>query len=374
LGIASRGRFGTKADLATVAALHAASLAAAPLRAGLSAQAARQSIPHLHTLLRVPALAIAAGGEVLAWDGPGERRHAGPACEQCDEVVASGRTRMLGPSQLDCGRWACPIRYGVLTPLTVHQRIVGVLCVYTRSPSARLVVAAGEVARWVSEQLEVAPSATRPWHAESTSADLSPHFTYNALTAITSFVRTDPDRANDLLHEFADFARYAYGRHTEPSTLAEELGCVESYLALEQARFSGRIVLTSDVPPAMLPLAVPHLSLQMLVEDAVRRGVKATSGPVRITILARDVDADVLISVADEEAGQRAEPTGPNLARHAAAYSEATLSALDWRLRQIFGRPYGLIVQTFPGDGQRVSMRVPNLITELSSEFPGRSS
>ena len=52
-------------------------------------------------------------------------------------------------------------------------------------------------------------------------AQISPHFIYNSLGAIASFVRTDPDRARELLLEFADFTRYSFRRHGEYTTLAE---------------------------------------------------------------------------------------------------------------------------------------------------------
>src|SRR3546814_15311341 len=69
------------------------------------------------------------------------------------------------------------------------------------------------------------------WSSDVCSSDL------NSLGAIASFVRTDPDRARELLLEFADFTRYSFRRHGEYTTLAEELRSVERYLLLEQARF-----------------------------------------------------------------------------------------------------------------------------------------
>ena len=105
-------------------------------------------------------------------------------------------------------------------------------------------------------------------------AQISPHFVYNSLTAIASFVRTDPERARELLLEFADFTRYSFRRHGEFTTLAEELRSIERYLVLEQARFGDRLAVTLRVAPEVLPVAVPFLSLQPLVENAVRHGLE----------------------------------------------------------------------------------------------------
>ena len=86
-------------------------------------------------------------------------------------------------------------------------------------------------------------------------AQISPHFVYNALTAIASFVRTDPDRARELLLEFADFTRYSFRPHGEFTTLAEELRSIERYLVLEQARFGDRLAVTLRIAPEVLPVA-----------------------------------------------------------------------------------------------------------------------
>ena len=117
--------------------------------------------------------------------------------------------------------------------------------------------AAEEVARWVSGQLELAEldaSRTRLMEAEvrALRAQISPHFVYNSLTAIASFVRTDPERARELLLEFADFTRYSFRRHGEFTTLAEELRSIERYLVLEMARFGDRLDVKLRIAPEVL--------------------------------------------------------------------------------------------------------------------------
>ncbi|MGZ4482677.1 MAG: sensor histidine kinase, partial [Nocardioidaceae bacterium] len=223
--------------------------------------------------------------------------------------------------------------------------------------------AAEEVARWVSGQLELAEldaSRTRLMEAEvrALRAQISPHFVYNSLTAIASFVRTDPERARDLLTEFADFTRYSFRRHGEFTTLAEELKSIERYLVLEKARFGDRLNVTLRIAPEVLAVTVPFLTLQPLVENAVRHGLERKADVGTVTILAADFDHEAVISVEDDGVGEDPDRVRRALAGDAAMDSVG-LGNVDERLRSTFGDEYGLVVETAPGAGTKVTVRVP---------------
>ena len=189
-------------------------------------------------------------------------------------------------------------------------------------------------------------------------AQISPHFIYNSLGAIASFVRTDPDRARELLLEFADFTRYSFRRHGDYTTLAEELKSIERYLLLEQARFGDRLQVTLSIAPEVLPVAVPFLCVQPLVENAVRHGLEAVDGAGHIQIVARDRGQECVIEVEDNGAGE-----DPDVVRRAlsgdTALDSVGLGNVDARLRNAFGDDYGLVVETAPGAGTKVIVRVP---------------
>ncbi|MBZ5739096.1 sensor histidine kinase [Nocardioides mangrovi] len=357
-----RRHLGTEADRATFRTLHTASLAAPALRSGLSTDSAERSIRHLHDLLGSPALALTDTATTLAWHGSGQH-HTGQSPALARETVERGSTRVFDRADLPCDAAGCEVRAAIASPLVVDERVVGTLQVFAPQPTAGLVRAAGEVAQWVSAQLELAEldaSRTRLMEAEvrALRAQISPHFIYNSLGAIASFVRTDPDRARELLLEFADFTRYSFRRHGEYTTLAEELRSVERYLLLEQARFGDRLRVTLRIAPEVLPVAVPFLCIQPLVENAVRHGLEAAEAGGHITIVARDQDQECVIEVEDDGAGE-----DPDVVRRALA-GDATsdsvgLGNVDARLRTTFGDDYGLVVETAPGAGTKVVVRVP---------------
>jgi two-component system LytT family sensor kinase len=354
-----RTHLGSEVDRATYRALHTASLAAPALREGLTTASAERSLRHLRTLLGTPAAALTDTASILAWDGRGQH-HREQVGELIGRAAESGETTV---SSLDaCDDAGCPCRHALVSPLLVDDVVVGTLAACAPYQSGGLVRAADEVATWVSGQLELAQldvSRTRLMEAEvrALRAQISPHFIYNSLSAIASFVRTDPDRARMLLLEFADFTRYSFRRHGEYTTLAEELRSIERYLLLEQARFGDRLEVTLRVAPEVLPVVVPFLCIQPLVENAVRHGLQGQESG-RLTIVARDLDQDCVIEVEDDGVGEDPERVRRALAGDADLDSVG-LGNVDARLRNAFSDDYGLVVETAPGAGTKVTVRVP---------------
>jgi two-component system LytT family sensor kinase len=357
---------GGAVERATFETLHTASLAAPPLRAGLTEAGAQKASRYLRELLGSPALAITDAERLLVYDGAGDH-HARQAFAYAARTLRDGRTQVLGPDVVACDLPECPIRHAVVVPLTTEERVVGSLAAYGVHASAGLVRATQEMARWVDSQLELAEldrSRTMLMEAEvrALRAQISPHFIYNSLTTIASFVRTDPERARELLLEFADFTRYSFRRHGDFTTLAEELRSIDRYLTLERARFGDQLQVTLRIAPEVLPVAVPFLCLQPLVENAVRHGLESKPGTGRITIIAEDSGADCRISVEDDGIGM--DPS--RLRRILAGEQDARsgdggvgLANVDERLRQVYGDAYGLVVETGPGAGTKVNVRLP---------------
>lgn len=354
-----RTHLGTDADRATFRTLHTAGLAAPALREGLTTASAERAVPHLRALLDTPALALTDTAGLLAWDGVGSHHE-----EQVPGLVASALDHDASRvADLGCDLLGCQVRHAVATQLTVEDRVVGTLIALTPYPTGNLLRATHEVAVWVSGQLELAEldaSRTRLMEAEvrALRAQISPHFIYNSLGAIASFVRTDPDRARELLLEFADFTRYSFRSHGEYTTLAEELRSVERYLMLEQARFGDRLQVTLRIAPEVLPVAVPFLCVQPLVENAVRHGLEGADGVGRLHIVARDIGQECVIEVEDNGVGEDPDKVRRALAGDAELDSVG-LGNVDARLRNAFGDDYGLVVETAPGAGTRVVVRVP---------------
>ena len=357
-----RRGFLSEVDRATYATLHTASLASQHLGDGLTPDAAERAGRHLLSILGAHAVSLSDTGGVLSWTGTGEH-HRRQALELGDQTRTSGRTVVHDGAVITCGDPDCPVRTAVTAPLVMDDLVMGTLTAWTEQPSPGLARATEEVAAWVSSQLalaELARTRTRVMEAElrALRAQISPHFIYNSLAAIASFVRTDPDRARELLNDFADFTRYALRTGGPFTTLAEELRNVERYLVLEQARFGERLEISLLVAPEVLPVTVPYLAVQPLVENAVRHGLATKEGTGHVTITARDRGSDAEISIEDDGVG-----SDPDRIRHildgANGSDSVGLGNVDARLRQVYGDEFGLVVETAEGAGTKVTFRVP---------------
>ncbi|MET7790248.1 histidine kinase [Streptomyces sp900116325] len=364
---------GTPVEHATFETLHTASLAAPPLRAGLTEESARKSARRLRSLLGTDALCLTDRDRVLVWDGEGDH-HGKHVMDQVRGLLASGRGTAF---HSDCDDLDCPLRWAVAVPLTVDHRVLGTLIAYAPRESAVLARAAGEVARWVCVQLELAEldrSRTQLIEAEirALRAQISPHFIFNSLAAIASFVRTDPKRARELLLEFADFTRYSFRSHGDFTTLADELHSIDQYLALVRARFGKRLSVRLQVAPEVLPVALPFLCLQPLVENAVKHGLEgavtyprdlnsARTGetPIRITISALDAGSEAVVVIEDDGTGMDPERLRQILRGEGGTSTGIGLLNVDERLRQVYGDDYGLVIETGTGAGMKITVRLP---------------
>ena len=343
-------------------ALHAATVMLPDLRRGLSDESAKRVLPHLRTLTQSSAVALGDTSQILAFEGIGQDHH--HAGGELIEVTAPAREdRLHVESQIHCDHPGCPLGAVIAAPLVVGDELVGsFVALYMRgrrvTPDDTRTVA--ETASLISAQLELRAldeQTERLARAElrALRAQISPHFIYNALAAIAGYIHSNPEEARELLTEFAEFTRYAFRGQRPYVTLADELNYVEKYLRLERARFGDRLQVRLQVAPEVLQAVVPVLSLQPLVENAVRHGVEQR-GEGRIEIVGRHIDADVEIRVTDNGVGMEQARADEVLAGRGGGVGIVNVHS---RLQSSFGPGYGLEIETAPDRGTTVTMTLP---------------
>jgi two-component system LytT family sensor kinase len=358
-------------DEATRAALHHVAAMLPDLRRGLTVRSAQRAVAHVRALAQAPTVVLLDREQVLARAGSGSLD---PGDALPPVVFQASADRVHVEPLVTLGDVTQP-RAAVVVALRVGEEHVGWLLALfppgrVRAEDARVVA---ETAALVSAQVGLSVLAEQEARASTAElralrAQISPHFVYNAMAAIAALIHTAPDEARELLTEFADFTRYAFREQRSYVPLADELHYVQKYLRLEQARFGDRLEVRVAVAPEVLGAAVPVLSLQPLVENAIRHGVegRAGDGPAHVEIVGVDLDRDVELRVTDDGPG-----VDPAVARSALAGARGGIGLrnVDARLRASFGDAYGLRVTGRPEQGTVVRMRVPKFRAEVRAQM-----
>jgi two-component system, LytTR family, sensor kinase len=348
-------------------ALHAATATLPHLRRGLNSRSAEKAVPHLRALTGAAAIALADTRAVLAIEGEG-REQVRPGDLLSRLLARTPDHRIHIEPRLISSDPTCPLLSAVLAPLVVQGKRVGTLITFYRTvgrPSQSELRVVQEAASLVSAQVElsfVADQERRLAQAElrALRAQISPHFIYNALAAVAGEIHDRPEEARELLIDFAQFTRYLFRDGRSYVTLGEEIEHVARYLRLEQARFPDLDV-TVDVPDDARGAVVPAMSIQPLVENAVRHGVERRAGSGQVEIVARVIGGDVELRVRDDGAGIEPERVPAVLAGAGGGIGVANVDA---RLRASFGERYALRIDSRVGAGTTAIMTVPNLQAE----------
>ena len=134
-------------------------------------------------------------------------------------------------------------------------------------------------------------------------SQIKPHFLYNSLTSIGELCMTDPARARDALMDFSDYLRNNMDSiNTEECVhFSKELKHIETYLNLEKMRFGSRLNVVYDIEESNF--FIPPLTIQPLVENAVKHGVCAKKEGGTIKLATKREDDKIIVSIADDGVG-----------------------------------------------------------------------
>jgi LytS/YehU family sensor histidine kinase len=114
---------------------------------------------------------------------------------------------------------------------------------------------------------------------------LNPHFLFNSLNTLSSLVHEDREKASGFVRKLSDVYRYVLdNRQRELVALRDEMEFIRSFAYLQELRFEGMINFTFDVENSSLELKIAPMTLQLLVENAVKHNVASRKRPLNIEI------------------------------------------------------------------------------------------
>jgi two-component sensor histidine kinase len=182
---------------------------------------------------------------------------------------------------------------------------------------------------------------------------LNPHFLFNSLNTVSALVQRDPGAADRMISRLSDFLRVLLdSAEEEEVTLDQELEHLALYAGIQRARFRERLRLDVDVPEELLDVAVPHLILQPLVENAIEHGSRSRRA-LAVVVRARLRAAEVELTVEDDGRG----PAGPAPARP--GHHGVGLASTRARLETLYGPGERFTLRPRFGGGAVATVRLP---------------
>lgn len=207
--------------------------------------------------------------------------------------------------------------------------------------------------------LELKKSVHHAIHAEMAflQAQIKPHFLYNALNTIVSFCWTDPEKAAELITELSNYLRssFDFSNMDKFVRIEKEIEFVQSYLAIEKARFDEKINCQYDIDP--IHFMIPTLVLQPIVENAVKHGIleKEKNGNIKISI--KENDECITIKVEDDGIGISKDKLTAILDENSTGKSVG-IRNVNKRLKRIYG--YGIEIESQVEKGTTVCIKIPH--------------
>lgn len=118
---------------------------------------------------------------------------------------------------------------------------------------------------------------------------MNPHFLFNSLSSLSAVVQENPKQAQKYIRDMSAVFRYALvGSHTDLVPIADELTMLRSFAKLISMRLENAFELSINIADVYLPVKIPHLSLQPLLENAVKHNAATAERPLCVQIQAKD--------------------------------------------------------------------------------------
>lgn len=186
-------------------------------------------------------------------------------------------------------------------------------------------------------------------------AQIHPHFLFNALNTISSFCRTNPMKAKDLILDLSNYFRKTLKRDEDFVTLKEEIHLIESYLNIEQARYGPRLKVYFNIPEEILNFKVPVFLLQPLVENSIKHGIYNKKDGGCVFINAENTFKNIILEVADTGVGMDNKRYEEVITK----WPGIGLKNVNDRLKLLYGPQYGIDIKSVYGEGTKIKLIIP---------------
>ncbi|CAM4210614.1 sensor histidine kinase [Paenibacillus typhae] len=255
------------------------------------------------------AVAITDTGHIRAYVGVGEEYYT-----ETDEIISEETKKTISSGEItirddDTEYMNRAIRSLIIIPLKEKGEVTGALKIYytkAHKITYSLQAMAVGLSQIISTLMEVSrvegiKEMANKAELKALQTSINPHFLFNALNAIASSIRIDPDKARELIVNLSGYMRYNLELSDEFIDIRRELQQVQQYVEIEKARFGSRLAVEYDIDE--VEVRIPSLIIQPLVENAIMHGILKARGQGTVTISVKDLGKAVRVGIADTGAG-----------------------------------------------------------------------
>ncbi len=337
------------------------------LRNGLNKKSCEAAAKIIYDATGVDAVAFTDTESILSHIGVGDDHHKSGSVIRTSitQKAIDNKQYMIAQDQIgiECKNPSCKLKAAIVVPLLMKENIVGTLklykCIENSITSLDIELAKG-LGHLFSTQLELSQifyqkELLNKAELKALQAQIQPHFLFNALNTIVSFCRTDALKARELLMQLSYYLRTSFKTTGEFIPLAQEFKHIESYLSIEQARFSERLEVVYDVEEN-IECQVPPLILQPIVENALKHGLMTTQKGGKLEIHAHKEDNAVYIQIKDNGIGMTEEKI-QSILKGNDLDSGIGIRNVNNRLKSIYGT--SLVIESWPDSGTCVTIIFP---------------
>lgn len=291
--------------------------------------------------------------------------------------LQDGKPRIVYHSQaIGLPESSSKINAAIVEPLYIGKNIEGTIKFYYRNPfqvsktQESIIHGLAELlsTQMAASALEDQKKLTTSMELKALQAQINPHFLFNTINTIVSLIRTDPNKARDLLREFAFFYRSTLEDSEDLIPLKKELQQVERYYQFEVARFGEeRLELKIDIEDGLEELLVPSFIIQPLVENSIKHAMRA-EGVLSIRIKGRFDGNTIIIKVIDNGVGMSQETIDSMFTKESETGLGMAVKNAKSRIKGYFGPNSKMTIDSKVGKGTTVTFL---LFSDVSEEGKG---
>ncbi len=344
------------------------------LRKGLTQESAKEVCRILHREIGGSAVAITDRTHILSHIGLGDDHHQsghGIQTTITKKAITDGEIVIANDRTIHCAEEDCPLGAAIIAPLKQRGKTIGTLKFYFQSEKEInhiITELVSGLSNLLSNQLEIAEAdrayqLAKEAEIKALQAQISPHFLFNSLNTIISLIRIEPDKARKLLVSLSHFLRQNLsGTTANMTSLHQELKHVKAYLEVEEARFVDRLSVKYSIEENALSVQLPPLTLQPIVENAIKHGIKNKNNNCLVEIRISCQSNGILVCVTDNGEGIAPDRLAELGKSHVLSESGTGLGLynVNRRLTMLFGNDARLQINSTLHEGTTICFTIPN--------------